>query len=234
VQQLAASQLQLSVAGQRLASLSGIEPELGAPKAIEDDLHEEPGLESFQPPAEGTPAVVAAVQARQSAEQQASAQRLQLVPALAGSFTEHASNYPGFSGHDASFQAVLAVNWAIDYSSFAAIRAQDALARAAAARQERASLASRDAIHDAWAAVHAAIARSRSARVQQQVTQHASSLAKDRYQAGASTQLDLLQAERDAFSAEAARIQADADLANARDQLRIAAGRDPLISGGAP
>ena len=38
------------------------------------------------------------------------------------------------------------------------------------------------------------------------------------------SQLDLIQADRDAFAAEAARIQSDADLLNARLQLRIAAG----------
>jgi len=234
VQQLAGAELQVSVAAQALDSQSGIAPELGATVELSDDLHEEPALAEFQPPPEGTPAMAAAAQARKAAEQQASAQRLALVPSLAGSFTEHASNYAGFSGHDASFQAVLALSWNIDYASFAAIRAQAALARAAAARETRASLATRDAIHDSWAAVRAAIARARSARVQEQVTRHAAALAQDRYQAGASTQLDLLQAQRDAFSAEAARIQAVADLANARDQLRLAAGRDPLASGAAP
>jgi outer membrane protein TolC len=38
------------------------------------------------------------------------------------------------------------------------------------------------------------------------------------------TQLELIQADRDAFAAEAGRIQADADLLNARQQLRLAAG----------
>jgi len=37
-----------------------------------------------------------------------------------------------------------------------------------------------------------------------------------------------LQAQRDAFAAEVARIQADADLVNARAQLRLAAGKSLL------
>jgi len=42
--------------------------------------------------------------------------------------------------------------------------------------------------------------------------------------AGTITQLDLLQAQRDAFNAEVSRIQADADLINARVQLRLSSG----------
>jgi len=40
----------------------------------------------------------------------------------------------------------------------------------------------------------------------------------------------LLSAQRDQYSADVARIQADADLANARAQLRIAAGQDPFAN----
>ena len=87
-----------------------------------------------------------------------------------------------------------------------------------------------DAVFQAWSAVEANIARSRSARVQAEVSRHAADLAHTRYRNGAATQLELIQADRDAFSAEAARIQADADLLNARVQLRLAAGVDPFAS----
>ncbi len=50
------------------------------------------------------------------------------------------------------------------------------------------------------------------------------SVASERYQAGTGTQLEVVQAERDLLSAEAARIQAEADLAGARAALRLAAG----------
>ncbi len=78
--------------------------------------------------------------------------------------------------------------------------------------------------------MHADIANSRSARAQAKASDHASRLAQDRYEVGVATQLDLLQAQRDAYSADVARIQSDADLANARAQLRLAAGRDPYAS----
>jgi outer membrane protein TolC len=73
--------------------------------------------------------------------------------------------------------------------------------------------------------VRTAIARSRSARVEAEVSARAAQLAQDRYEAGTSSQLELLQAQRDAFSAAAARIQADADVVNSRAQLRLAAGQ---------
>ena len=57
---------------------------------------------------------------------------------------------------------------------------------------------------------------------------HAATQARDRYRAGTITQLDLLQAQRDAFNAEVSRIQADADLVNARAQLRLASGNSLL------
>ena len=56
----------------------------------------------------------------------------------------------------------------------------------------------------------------------------AADLALARYQAGEASQLDLLQAQRDAFAANAARIEADADLVDSRAQLRVAAGRSLL------
>jgi len=48
------------------------------------------------------------------------------------------------------------------------------------------------------------------------------------YRAGTATQLDLLQAQRDAFRAEVTRIQDDANLLNSRAQLRLAAGHSLL------
>ena len=89
-------------------------------------------------------------------------------------------------------------------------------------------LAARDAIHRQWETVAASIARSRSARAGRVAAAHAAQQAHDRYQVGTITQLDLLQAQRDAFAAEVARIQADADLVNARAQLRLAAGKSLL------
>jgi outer membrane protein TolC len=82
-----------------------------------------------------------------------------------------------------------------------------------------------DAIFQAWSTIDADIARCRSARAQEAVSTQAAEIARARYRSGVATQLDMIQADRDAFAAEAGRIQSDADLLNARLQLRLAAGR---------
>jgi outer membrane protein TolC len=233
VQVLAAAQLQVAITSQALFTASGLQPDVAGAAPLEDDLHAEPPLDQFKPVEGGTPAQQAAAANTRASQQQAQAAKLALVPTLSGSFTEHASNYAGFSGHDASFQAVAALNWQLDYTTFANMRLASANATASEQREIGVSLQTRDAIHNAWEAVQSALARSRSARVQAKVTSHAQDMARDRYLAGAATQLDVTTAERDAFSADVARIQADADLVNARLQLRLATGRSPFAASGA-
>jgi outer membrane protein TolC len=101
---------------------------------------------------------------------------------------------------------------------------QDARADAARARELRAWLSSGDAIHQQWNTVVAGFAKSRAARAGRQAALEAAEQARVRYAVGNITQLDLLQAQRDAFTADVTRIQADAELANARVQLRLASG----------
>lgn len=231
VQQLAAAELQRDLVARSLTSRSGVAPAIDPGSgaiALADDLHEEPPLEDFQTPDAGLPSLAAATLARRAQEAQARAQRLTLVPSLSASLSERATNAAGFTGHELSYQGVVALAWSFDLTTAANIRAQAALADAAAAREERTRLAARDAIHRSWRAVHTAIARSRSARAELEASARAAELARDRYAVGAATQLDLLQAQRDAFGAGVARAQADADLANARAQLRIAAGNSLL------
>jgi outer membrane protein TolC len=230
VQQLAGAELGLRLDARSLASRSGLAPDLGASPRLADDLHEEAPLEEFVPADAALPALAAAAEARRAQGEQARAQRLTLVPVLTGSLTEHGSNAPGLLGHDWSYQGLLALSWSFDFTTLPSIRAEDARLAVATAREERTRLAVHDAIHRAWNTVHTDIARSRSARAQLEVSTRAADLARERYRVGAGTQLDLLQAQRDAFAAEVNAIQADADLVNARAQLRLAAGRTLLES----
>jgi len=230
VQLLESAKLQVILAARALRSTSGLAPESLSPVPFEDDLHPEPGLDTFSPPDTELPAVAAAMKNRESSEQLATAQRLAFFPAFTANFTESAANTPGFAGRNYYWQTGVGFTWQLDLTTFASIRAQVAEADAARAREQRARLAARDAIHRYWNTVGADIANSRSARAQAKASENAARLAQDRYEVGAATQLDLLQAQRDAYSADVARIQADADLANARTQLRLAAGRDPFAS----
>ena len=227
-QQLAAALLQLSLAARALESTSGVFPDLSVPAPLADDLHNEPALASFDSDVNQLPAVLAARGSTRAAEQDAGAQRFALLPSVAGTFSERGTTAPGFTGHDWTWQAAINVAWSFDLTSVANIRSQDAGADVARARELRVRLAARDAIHRQWETVGASIARSRSARAGRVAAAHAAQQAHDRYQVGTITQLDLLQAQRDAFAAEVARIQADADLVNARAQLRLAAGKSLL------
>ncbi|HYY53557.1 MAG TPA: TolC family protein [Myxococcales bacterium] len=227
-QQLAAAVLQLSLAARALESASGVFPDLSVPAPLTDDLHNEPALASFEGDVNRLPAVLAASGNTRAAEQDATAQRFALLPSVAGTFSERATTAPGFTGHDWTWQAAINFGWSFDLTSIASIRSQDAGADVARARELRVKLAARDAIHRQWETVGASIARSRSARAGRVAAAHAAQQAHDRYQVGTITQLDLLQAQRDAFAAEVARIQADADLVNARAQLRLAAGKSLL------
>ncbi|TMA45430.1 MAG: TolC family protein, partial [Deltaproteobacteria bacterium] len=227
-QQLAAALLQLSLAARALESNSGVFPDLSVPAPLADDLHNEPALASFESELNRLPAVVAASGSTRAAEQDAGAQRFALLPSVAGTFSERGTTAPGFTGHDWTWQAAINFAWSFDLTSIASIRSQDAGADVARARELRVRLAARDAIHRQWETVAASIARSRSARAGRVAAAHAAQQAHDRYQVGTITQLDLLQAQRDAFAAEVARIQADADLVNARAQLRLAAGKSLL------
>jgi outer membrane protein TolC len=227
-QLLESSRLQVALSARALQSASGLTPESLEAFSFQDDLHPEPGLDSFSPPDEALPSVAAAMKNRKAAEQQAVAQRLALLPSITGNFTESATNTAGFLGHNYAWQTGVGFTWQLDLTSVANIRSQDAAADAARAREQRARLFSRDAIHRYWNTVQADIANSKSARAQAKASENAARLAKDRYEVGAATQLDLLQAQRDAYSADVARIQSDADLANARAQLRLSAGREPF------
>jgi outer membrane protein TolC len=227
VQQLAAAELGASLAARSLQSRTGLVPELEGAVALADDLHDEPPLDRFQVPDEAIPALAAATRSRVAAEQEARAQKLTLVPSLRGVVSEQVSDFET-GGRNDYWQAIVGLTWSFDLTTLGDIQASGAAAEGARAREQRQRLAARDDIHAAWMTVRTDIVRSRAARVQAEVSARARDLTLQRYEVGEGTQLDLLQAQRDAFTAEAARIQADADLMNARAQLRVAAGENLL------
>src|SRR2546425_12569213 len=197
-----------------------------------DDLHAEPELSLFLKDVVALPSVAAAAANTHAAALEADVRRLALAPIIAGAFTEMGTNAPGFIGHDWSYRAALTATWSFDLTRIGDIRAQDAAVGATRARELRATLAARDAIHREWNTIAAGIARSRSARAGKEAAFHAAEQARERYRAGTITQLDLLQAQRDAFNAEVSRIQADADLVNARAQLRLSSGQSLFADSG--
>ena len=208
-----------------LYSLTGLRPE---PTFVfpTDDLHEEGPLEGWLSGVDKVPSVKSAEATRVSAEEGSRAARTGWLPTVWGSAEEKFTNATAFAGgHSAFYLLQLTANWKLDTTLGPQIRAQNAAASAARANEERTRQSAEDAVFRDWQQIREDIESARSSRAQVTATALAASLAEDRYESGVATQLDVLQARQDAFSADVARIQADADLAYARVALRIDAGK---------
>jgi outer membrane protein len=223
-QDLADAELGVALAGRSLETLSGLTPEASDGTFEEDALQREGPLQGWLDLASRGPAQRVAARAREAAEQSAAAARSSLLPTLSGSAQERVSNATGFAGQASTYSLQLVLGWRLDYGLLAADRAQQASVEAQQVRLERAERALADATFEAYQRVEAGIAKSVAARAQASSAKRAAELAQDRYSIGAATQLDVTQAQRDAFLASAAQIQADSDLAYARAALRLAAG----------
>lgn len=225
-QDVADAELAVALSARALETLSGLSPtEAGA--FPEDDLHPESSLDKWLALAGETPQERTAREASRAATLAKKASVAALLPTISGSAQERLTNATGFAGKESIYTLQLQLSWRLDYGTLATPASQSVAIEAAKVREERAQRSAADAVFEAYRRVEAGIVKGRSARAQAQAATHAAELAADRFGAGASTQLDVTQAQRDAFLAEAARIQADADLAFARAQLRIAAGRAP-------
>jgi outer membrane protein len=230
-QDLSDAQLLVSLSGRNLETLSGLSP-TPADAFPSDDLRAEAPLRDWLAKTGDTPQERAAREAGQAATDSKKAATMALLPTLTGSAQERITNATGFSGHTATYLLQLALTWRIDYATWANADAQAAAREVASVREERARRAVTDLVFEAHRRVEAGIVKSRAARAQAAAATHAAELAQDRYQAGAATQLDVTQAQRDAFLADASRIQADADLFYARAALRLAAGAVPTLKSG--
>jgi outer membrane protein TolC len=224
-QSVTGAQLNVINARRDLSSLSGITPEQ-ASTFPDDQLVEEAPLESWMGGADTTPAVKSAVASRESADEASHAAHTGWLPTVTGLAEEKFTNATAFAGgHDNYYILQVGASWKLDNTILPQIHQQNAIAAAARANEDKVRLAAQDSVYKDWQQVRADIQSSRSARAQVESTKLAASLSEDRYANGVATQLDVLQARQDAFAAEVARIQADADLAYARTALRIDSGR---------
>lgn len=224
-QDLASAELSIALRRRTLLTLTGLEPTPAAAEAA-DDLREEAPLAWWEARAGGAsvPSVAKAAAERRSAEAGAGAARLALLPTLSASATLGETNAPLLYGGSRYATVGAALSWSFDLTSLSTVRGREAAAGAARVSEEATRDAARDAIHQAWQQVRTGLTKVRSARAQAGAAGLAAEVARERYQAGTGTQLEVVQAERDLLGAEAARIQAEADLAGARAALRLAAG----------
>jgi outer membrane protein TolC len=222
-QDLADAELSAALAGRALETLSGLSPE-AANSVLADDLHSEGSLQSWMALVETTPGVRVADKLGLAAEQNRKAASRALLPTLTGSAQERITNATGFSGKTSNYTLMLTLSWRLDYGTIATSDAQSAALEVQRVRVERTKRGAQDAAFTAFRRVEAGLAKSRAAQAQIAAASRAAELSADRYSAGVATQLDVTQAQRDAFLASAAKIQADADLAFARASLRLATG----------
>jgi outer membrane protein TolC len=220
---LAEQQLSIALARRALTTLTGIAPSADVADVV-DDLHEEASLGEWEGRVAQLPSIRGAAKSTEAAHEQARAARLALLPTVAATATEQVTNAAGLVGHKTYFTGMVTASWRLDLAALARRKGQGAAEQAARVQEEATANRARDAVHEAWQRVDSGIMASQSARSQTASARLAADRARERYAAGAGTQLELIQAQRDLSSMEAARIQSDANLALDRILLRLAVG----------
>jgi outer membrane protein TolC len=224
--QATAEQLATSNA-RSLETISGLTPTPVIEYPV-DDLHPEDGLAVWLG-YRNTPADRVQAALNRAAEAGKKAAAHALLPTLSGNGQERFTNAAGFTGHSNYYTVQAILSWKLDYGTYATAQAQASALDVQKVRAEQSRRNVEDDIFDAWTRVHTNIVKSQSARAQAESSLRAETLALSRYQSGALTQLDVTTAQRDAFQAQANRIQADADLLYSRVLLRLAAGQPPRV-----
>jgi len=215
-------------AGRNLETVSGISP-TPVEEYPADDLHPEDPLAVWLSSTD-TPSDRVQAELGRAATSAKKAAAYSLLPTLSANGQERITNATGFTGRTSSYMVQAMLSWKLDYSVYATAQAQASAADVQKVRAERARRGVEDDIFGAWERVRTAIVKSASARAQADAAVRAEELALARYQSGALTQLDVTQSQRDAFQAQASRIQADADLLYSRVLLRLAAGKSPRVN----
>lgn len=211
-----------------LHTVSFLEPPSDVPLPT-DDLHPEAPASTFEERIAELPTVKAADRDAEAAGKLATASRLALVPIVNGQFTQRFTNATGFQNQSAVYNAGIGLQWRLDVPTFQNMQVQASAEATAKLAAERARLTARDQVFQDWNRLEAARQKADLVQAQVAAAQRASQVAKDRYAVGVATQVDVIQAERDVFSAEVAQIQARTELATARAGLRLSAGL-PLFS----
>lgn len=223
-QDVADAQLSQVLAARSLETLARIraEPATDFPT---DDLHAEAPLADWlRIGKDKIPELRVAEAQVEIADANARAAGRVYIPTLAAQAQERLTNATGFVGHATVYTATATLSWRFDLNTIAQKEAADASADVSRAQAEGTRRNAEDAIVDAWNRVNANTVKAQAARAQRNATNAAAKLAADRYGSGTATQLDVTQAQRDDFQADAARIQADLELAQSRAILRIASG----------
>ncbi|MEO8876961.1 MAG: TolC family protein, partial [Polyangiaceae bacterium] len=198
------AELSRVLAVRSLETLSRVTPE-AATSFPEDDLHEESALPNWlRRGKDNLPELRVAETQEMIADQNLKAARYGFLPSLAAQGQERFTNATSFTGKTSFYTLTATLTYKFDLGTIAtknvALAARDVtLAQAEGTRRN-----TEDAIVEAWARVVANVAKARAARAELTATDAAFGITQDRYVIGASTQLDVTQAQRDLFSADVA------------------------------
>lgn len=220
-QTLAEAKLSKGLATRKLESLTGLDASGKAPE-LEADLGRTSPVASYLRLAPYVPSVRAKEADVFASEVEEEAEWLRLVPTVSAFAQERFSNATGFAGEVATWSMGVTATWSLDPAAVASARTRAASRQVAEARAARTLSEAEDSIQDAWLEVQARREAAKAARSEERAAKRGASVAKEQYAASKVSQLDVIVADRDAFQAEVARIEADANLALARGLLDIA------------
>ncbi|MBM4359054.1 MAG: TolC family protein [Deltaproteobacteria bacterium] len=217
--QLADAERLLRSGGRALWLATGLEATPGAPALTPGptQLAAKPGELATKILA--TPVVRAAEHDVTAAEKSRSAAWAALFPTLGASATERLTNATGFAGRNALYNVQLTATFNLDYATVAQARAAETGAALARSRAERARRVQQDLAEDAASRVETEAVRLAAATVEERAAAAVVMALRERLAAGTAMLHEVVQAERDALSATATRIQAAADLEFARALL---------------
>lgn len=231
-QSVASAKLSVSLAARVLETLSGLTPEPGGGVA-EVSLHAEKPIEAWLAYIDGTlPALAQSRSAERAARASNNAASYAYIPSVTATASERYTNAAAFNGgHPHVWQVKANLAWNFDLSLTPMQQAQRHKLAAASAKARYSARQLADQLYTDYQQIEANRAKSSAARAQVKATSLGETLAFEKRQAGVITQLDVLQARRDAFSAQVNRVSADADLLLYRALLRLDAGIGALAEG---
>jgi outer membrane protein len=219
---IASAELGVATAQRTLRTLTGIEPAGEAPPLPEDIAPAAP-LADWLSKVGSLPEVRAAQASQRAAQASARAESLGWLPTLSAFASERVTNAAGFGEAD-NWSAGVKLSWLLDRRTLARHRLGQASAQASAVRVRRAVQDARDRVTDAWNQVTAERARAEAAAAEVEAARQSAEVATTRFAGGTVTQIEVIQAQRDAFAADVSLAAARANLAAARALLRLAAG----------
>lgn len=223
IQDVGAAHRQVLLAGRKLESLTGLPP-VGAAPELAPDLTPLGDVTPSRARVADLPAVRSADAGVDVASANATSSWLVLVPRINGFASERFTNASGF-GQSPAWAVGLSAEWALDPAAIGQGRVDSAGVKVAQARRDQVVAAATDAFLDAEADVETLRLDALAARTEEATSKRAAQIAVAEWQAGKATALDVLLANRDAFQAEVARVQADANLELARALFDASFGR---------